>query len=370
MRSSAALLLVLLVVSPAVAKPGKKAEAKLHYDAAITAYKAGDYDKAIEEFELGYAIAPEPQQLYNLAQACRLGKKLEKARDYYHKYLDAVPDATNREVVMTRIQEVEKEIEDAKKPPPPAAAPAPEPAPAPSPTPAPTAAPDLKGPFKPRTPYAVGLYIRPAFVTEAMLAPYLDVRTSMESAMVGAQFIYRRRTFDVVTSLDFTYLPVRDGNYLGKGNPPDLDTKYVEFRSLSFLSADVAILGHNNLTRWLEIFYGAGLGIGIVFGDVLVTTNFTGCTAANAADIAACHPLGVDLTSPNREQQLAATEAPGQRDTAQNPHRHSAPEKPPVMGVLNIQAGFRFRLAPRWTLQVEGGFRNAAFVGVGGHYWF
>ncbi len=369
MRSSAALILVLLGFSFAHAKSAikKAAEAKVHTDAATAAYKSGDYDKAIEEFEAAYQINAEPQLLYNLAQASRLAKKPERALEYYHKYLDAVPYAENREVVQTRITEVEKEIAAAKPPPPPdQETPATMRAKPVEPTPPGGVA---KDPNAPRTPYALGVHIRPLIVTSDMLAPYLDARTSMESVAVGIEFIYRRRTFDVVTSLDFSWLPVHDGNYLGKGNPVDLDTKYTEFRNLSFLSVDVAIIGHNDLTKWLEIRYGAGLGLGIVFGDVLVTTN-NGCTTATVNDIAACHPLGVDLTSPNKETQLAATEAPGQKDTAQNPHRHSASEKPPAMAVINILAGFRFKLAPRWSIQVEGGFRNSAFVGVGAHYWF
>jgi hypothetical protein len=40
------------------------------------------------------------------------------------------------------------------------------------------------------------------------------------------------------------------------------------------------------------------------------------------------------------------------------------------MAVLNIVAGFRFIVHPRVTLQIEGGFRNAAFVGVGSHFLF
>jgi hypothetical protein len=358
--------------------PSKKAaaEAQKHYDAGIAAYRAGQYEQAITELEAGYALKPDPDQLYNLGQACRLARKPERALEYYRKYLDEVPDAENKAAVEQRIADVEKELEK-KNPPPP---PPPEPRPVIETLPAGRGAGDAKPPRGvaevkakpgfPTTPYQLGVRIRPLFVTSAMLAPYLDARTSMETFSVGIEFIYHRRTFDVVTSLDFSWLDVHDGNYLGKGNPPDLDTKFTEFRGLSFLSADVSIIGHYPLTRWLELRGGAGLGIGVVFGDVLVTTNWTNCNAGNVNDIAQCHPVGVDLTAPNREEQLAATEAPGQRDTAQTPHRHVASEKPPAMAVVNILMGFRFILHPRVTMQVEGGFRNAAFVGVGAHYLF
>jgi hypothetical protein len=225
-------------------------------------------------------------------------------------------------------------------------------------------------PREPKTPYQLGARLRGIFVTEAMLAPFLAARTSMESVSVAAELIYRTRKFDVVTSLDYSHWPVKDGNYLGAGNPPDLDTKYVEFRGLGFLSADVSLIAYHHVNKWMDIRYGGGLGLGVVFGTVLATNNWTNCTLANVSDLSQCHPVNVDLTGPNKEQQLAATEAPGQRDTAQNPHRTVRPEKPPVLPVINLVFGLRFLLHPRVSLTVETGFRNSVFVGAGAHYHF
>jgi hypothetical protein len=372
--------MVLFPVGPAQAKPvSKKAEAQAaaHTEAATAAYKAKDYPKAIAEWEASYALKPEPPILFNLAQACRLSSQLERALDYYKQYLAAAPDAPNRATVETRIAEVEKALE-ARMPqrplhPPVAAAPEPTPAPAA----AVTAPVDKKPPGEapppeagmPKTPYQLGARIRGIFVTPAMMSPFLTASTGMESVSAGLEFIWRRPKFDVVTSLDFSYLDVRDGNYLASGNPANLDTKYVQFRGLSFLSADVSVIGHNKLGKWLEIRYGGGLGLGVVLGDVLVTNNFTGCTRENASNIAACHPQGVDLTAPDKEAQLKATEN-GQTDTAQNPHRHVTKDKPPVMGVVNLLVGLRFNFHKRMAAQVEVGFRNAIFCGAGFHYLF
>jgi hypothetical protein len=229
-------------------------------------------------------------------------------------------------------------------------------------------APVATSPDLPKTPYEVGVYVRYLFVTSGMMAPFLAASTDMNSASVGAQFIYKYSKFDVVTSLDFSYLNLADGNYLAADHPADLDTHYTEFRNLSFLSVDVSLIGHTDLGKWLELRYGGGLGLGVVMGDVLLTNSFNGCTTQNVSNVAQCHPLGVDLTSPDKEAQLKATEN-GMKDTAGNPHRHPA-DKPPVMGVVNLLIGLRVKLPHKFSAQAEIGFRDALFVGAGANYRF
>jgi hypothetical protein len=361
--------LVLLTALPASAKKlNKKAEAQQHLEAGTEAYQAKDFDKAITEFEASYALVPDPQVLYNLAQSNRLAKHPEAALENYRKFLEATPDAPNKAAVEQRIAELQKEV-DAKNapppPPPPVAAPPPSVAPAAmAATPAAATSPD-----EPTTPYQLGVRLRYLFVTRAMMSPFLAAATDMNGVSAGIEFSWVRENFDVVTSLDFSWLPVQDGNYLGVNHDPSLDTHYTEFRNLSFLSADVSIIGHHDFTKWFQLRYGGGLGVGIVFGDVLLTNNFNGCTLANASDIAACHPLNVDLTSPQKEAQLQAT-MNGQKDTAGDPHRHVSPDKPPAMGVVNLLIGARFKLPKKFSLDAEIGFRDAMFVGVSSHYHF
>jgi hypothetical protein len=218
--------------------------------------------------------------------------------------------------------------------------------------------------------YALGARVRGIFVPGSFLAPYLQAYTSMESVSLGIEFIYRKPAFDVVASLDFGFMSPHDGNYLANDHDPSLDTHYVQFRNLNFLSTDVSIIGHHSFLPWLELRYGAGLGLGLVLGDILITNNGTQCTAKNAADTRACYPAGIPLNQPDTEAKLKATERPGATDVAQDPHRHLSQDKPPVMGVLNVLVGVSFRVHPHVSVQVEGGFRDAMFVGAGLHYWF
>lgn len=225
----------------------------------------------------------------------------------------------------------------------------------------------------PEQKYALGWRIRYIFAPNTFFQPYLQASTQMNSVSTAIEFIYRKSdSYDIVTSLDFSYLNVDDGNWLANNHDPSLDTHYVQFRNLSFLSADVSIIGHHTWAGapWFELRYGAGIGLGVVFGDVLLTNNSTACTAANASDIRQCHPLGVDLTAKNYEDQLAATEKNNNTDTAQTPHRHTSADKWPAAPVLNILIGAKFRVHKHVSVQVELGFRDAMFFGAGLHYWF
>jgi hypothetical protein len=223
--------------------------------------------------------------------------------------------------------------------------------------------------------HQLGARVRYIFVTKAMLSPYLaaNTGTQMNSYSLGLEYVYRKpgKSYDIVTSLDFSWLAVDDGNYLGSGHDPTLDTHYTQFRDLSFISADVSIIGWHKFLPWLELRYGGGLGIGYVPGDVLITTD-AGCNAGNARDTTRCFPL---VTGPisgkptaDQEAKLKATEHGG-TDTAVTPHRHSG-GVPPVMGVVNLLVGVRFYPVAHMAISWEIGFRDAMFTGISAHYLF
>jgi tetratricopeptide (TPR) repeat protein len=368
MRAFAILILLLPQVA-AEAKETTRIQATRRYNLGVQHYKAGEYADAVTEFEAAYEQLPKPEWLFNLASACRMANQPQKALDYYKKYLAEMPDAPNKTQVEQRIAEMEKQLappppppEPEKKAPPPQIV-APEKPPAEA----------MHDENTPKTPYELGVRARYLYVTSMMLAPYLQAETQMLKAFsVGAEFVWHRKTYDVVTSLDFSWLNVDDGNYLGNGHDAGIDTQYTQFRNLSFISADVSVIGHYDVNDWFQIRGGAGLGIGAVLGQVLLTHN-TGCTPANKSNTTVCYP---NVTGPingyptaTQEAALAAS-ANGQPDVAGDGHRHVSKDVPPAMAVLNIMVAARFNLPKKFTLDVEMGFRDAMFVGVGGHYKF
>ena len=215
------------------------------------------------------------------------------------------------------------------------------------------------------------------FVTKAMLSPYLAANTGTQMNSYSA----RRSSTSIASRARATTSsprstsagsPSTTATIWARGTTPTLDTHYTQFRDLSFISADVSIIGWHKFLPWLELRYGGGLGIGYVPGDVLITNNGPQCTAANASDPSQCYPIN---TGPINGKPTAAQEASlqasmgGGTDTNITPHRHSG-DKPPVMGVVNILVGLRFYPTAHMAINWEIGFRDAMFTGLSAHYLF
>lgn len=375
-RLTSLTLVFLLFTTLAWAKPPVRATTPLaRYKQGLQQIEAADYEAAAASIEAAYAAKPTSAWLFDLGRAYELGKHPQKALETYRRYLAENPDAPNRNETLASVNELEEELR-----PPPAPKPVPRAAPSPAAatddgTVAPVA---VAKPTRttwhgtPKTPYELGVRVRYLAVSNLMLKPYLDAATQMtRGASVGAEFVYHRKTFDVVLSLDYSYFGVDDGNYLGRGNDPSQETNYLQFRKLGMLSVDVAIIGHHTFNKYFQLRGGAGLGVGAVFGNVLDTSSSTACTKQNANNPALCHPNVPGWDANNPEPSLKASERAGVTDdTPSNPSRHKSKSKPPAMGVLNLMIAARFFLPQKFTLEVELGFRDAMFVGINAHHRF
>jgi hypothetical protein len=138
---------------------------------------------------------------------------------------------------------------------------------------------------------------------------------------------------------------------------------------------------HTFFTDWVGMHYGAGLGLGIVTGHILRTSNGTGagptaatsslCNDATAGDYTKCHPIGAICPPSGCTDASLAALGPGP-DDPQNPHRFTDPNVPPALPIVNVLVGFDFRLphVRGWEAKVEGGFSDAFFLGGGVGYTF
>ncbi len=123
LRTAAWLIAALCVLAPStpLAKRGPtvdaraKREAREHYDKALAHLNLGEFDPAIAEFKLSYTRAPFPVLLFNIAQAYRMKKNYIEARDFYQKYLDAWPAASNRSDVEESLAEMDRQIVDERE---------------------------------------------------------------------------------------------------------------------------------------------------------------------------------------------------------------------------------------------------------------
>ena len=165
MSKRGTLLALLILALPAVASADLPSGAEANRQAreafaqGSRAFDLGEWDRAIEAWQKGYEIKPDPVFLYNIAQAQRLTERYDKAIFFYRSYLRNSPNARNRAEVEDRIAQIELLMKQkrvttesppnsplpppgghASTPPPVASAPKPTPvAVAPKPTPPPVA---------------------------------------------------------------------------------------------------------------------------------------------------------------------------------------------------------------------------------------
>lgn len=224
------------------------------------------------------------------------------------------------------------------------------------------------------SPYAqqFGMSVRGRYVT--VPSWFLDLFTKENVPLHTAGFLveaFRRKdNFDIALGLGYQNMSPPDGNWLGRGKDPAQDTDYVQVKNMSLISLDVSFVWNAWINEYLGVYYGAGLGLGIVTGKVL-RTSAAGCTSENVGDETQCKPLvcnGETCT----EAELAGSEG-GRDGGPSNPHRFKESSVPGALPIVNVLGGFNLRLPEVPGLEfrlLEAGFHNAFFVGSSVAYLF
>lgn len=246
----------------------------------------------------------------------------------------------------------------------PARAQQPTPPPAPPPTPPPvgtapaaqpeaTTPPPLEEEKTVEEPGAIGVAARLRFIflPSAILNLFLEHSTSMSQYSVGAAFVRRKGNFDIEFALEYANVSPKDGFYLEKGNDPGQQGQYpdrIHFDNLSMISADATFIWHANIVPTVQIRYGAGIGIGFLLGNIVGTKQM--CSAGTSVG---------DLDNPTANGKC--NDIPG---TTTNK------SKPPVVPIVHLLAGVRFKLIDQLSLNIEVGIRDLPFVGANIGYFF
>lgn len=110
----------LLVSTTALAQTGGDAQddskARAHFELGEAHYADGEFLEAAEQFEKAHSLSPMPVLLYNAYLAYRDANKLQKAADTLERYLEADPEAPNREKLQAVLKGLRNGPEGASSP--------------------------------------------------------------------------------------------------------------------------------------------------------------------------------------------------------------------------------------------------------------
>jgi hypothetical protein len=153
------------------------------------------------------------------------------------------------------------------------------------------------------------------------------------TANTGLGLEYGTRSYQLVLELDWTGAQLAEGNWLVKGGPP-FAAKYAEI-DLHWLSVDFSVRGQSHFGDIFSIYYGGGVGLGGLVGVLNQTEVLPSCVEP----IETCgHWRNVT---------------------------HGQPKLPSlVWPVVHVVAGMQLELGSYGLIRLEGGFKNAFYLGL------
>lgn len=220
--------------------------------------------------------------------------------------------------------------------------------------------------------FGIGLHIRAMFIHPWLLGLFFDQSTPLNSMGFGGEFIYRRGTLDIIGSIDFGFYSPKDGNFLENGKNPATEVDYISFDGLNVLAFSVHFIKHHEILPWMSFIWGGGVGIGIVLGNIFRVSAGKGCDSETAGDESRCMPNSPtwDPKSPGRWLNDPANQGKESDDGPNTPKRWKEDGVWPVVPIVHLLVGLDFKISDQFGVRIDGGFRNAFYVGATGNYFF
>ncbi len=191
--------------------------------------------------------------------------------------------------------------------------------------------------------FGIGLRLRNVRLPQALLELFVErAAAGISQVGIGVEGIRRTGNLELSVGLEWDSLSAEDGVWIEKGEQiPRDEPDFVRFDGFGWITLDAMAAWHRPLSERVSLRYGAGLGLGILLGEVLRTDY-----ACTGPEIDSCR-----------------TRPGGKVD---------APEEdiPPVFPVINLVVGVQVKATERITINLEGGLRTVPFIGISGGYFF
>ena len=154
---------------------------------------------------------------------------------------------------------------------------------------------------------------------------------SDQSLAYGIQLLRQRGSMTMALGFRYEGLRMPDGTWIDRGDSIPADQAYmVTFRGLTWYSMDASFVWHTSMSWPISFRYGAGIGVGLLRGDVLKEPR-----SCSSNDVASC------------------TMVAGMAEDA---------GLPSLFPVLSVFAGFQWRPSRRVAITLDGGLRSVPFV--------
>jgi hypothetical protein len=192
--------------------------------------------------------------------------------------------------------------------------------------------------------FGVGLRLRGVFLPKGLIELFVERAAGGGNHLgLGLEVVRRKGNFEISLGFEYESLAATDGVWIDKGDEiPQDDPDLVEFDNFGWYGVDVSFIWQQELAKMVALRYGAGLGIGIISGDVLRTDY-----RCMSDDVNSCS-----------------------RDPAAQNDRTPEDGIPPVFPIINFLIGVQIRPTDNIAINLEGGIRTLPFLGSTVAYYF
>jgi opacity protein-like surface antigen len=242
--------------------------------------------------------------------------------------------------------------------------------------PASTDEPDCSKPGDPRCPaaaapeiaeveYGVGVRLRSVWVPKPILELFVTrAAGGAQNYGIGVDLSRRRGTTELQLGFEYEHVNVGQGVWINNGDNvamgdeadyvlgPDATTG--SGKQFGWFTLEFSFLNHAEITPWMSFRYGAGLGIGVLIGEIDHYNIICAAGATNAAPEPGCVAPRFGGTGMYSEGQATLVKY----------------DLPPVFPVVNAILGLQFKPMDKVTINLEGGIRTLPFVGVSSSVFF
>jgi hypothetical protein len=219
--------------------------------------------------------------------------------------------------------------------------------------------------------YFLGIMYRHWIVPSFLLHLFVDEAVTGSNPGVGVQFTYRKNNFDIIGSL-WWMGGYAEGAFRGPGDPVS-DTEWID-SGLSALWASATFLWSTPIDD-AGIFafeYGIGVGVGVVFGDLVRTEAYP---LPGNDGFAPCEGVGM---APQNPAEAGFCEGPSVGDGETGGHYNVVARKwtdggsvPNVMAWLEIpHLALRIKPIKQLMMRIEAGLGLGFYAGASAAYGF